>query len=935
MSETAGVNEGKKRASYLLLVLLLGLLVTACGESQISDVEHVQRAKQYRAEGNVKASLIELKNALRQNPGNAEARLLLGELYLLVGEGAAAEKELKKAGELGVTGRLLQRLLGESLLLQHRYADLLALLEETDWASSPELLVLRGQAQLGMGRAQAAEASFRQALGLKADAVEASLWLSRVLLAKGDHAAAGEALEAVFTAEPDNVEAWILKGRVAQAGERLDQAGNDFRKAIELLSPSIPRRVEMEARTELAKLLIAQHRFSEATTQVERLLQAAPRHPISNYIAALLAFEQRQYIEARDYLLTVLKSSPDHLKSLFLLGSTNYALGNIEQAEVQLSRVVAAAPALLPARLMLAGIRLRQAQSEQALEMLEPALAQAPDDVRLLAMAGQAALRSGELEKGKRLLQRAIGEQPGEGSLRAQLAIVYLAEGNDAQAIKELEQAIEVGNASLREQSLLVLTHLRRKDLDKALSVAGRLATDNPDSAYLQNLLGVIHATKGDLREARAAFQEALRKEASFTTASLNLVRLDIQAGRLRDARKRLDRILLRDENNVSAMMALAQLADLEKDRPQALKWLERARQANARALAPRLVLARIYLRERELDRAREVVQEALSITPGDPRLQLLAGQVELVARNDAAAIERFAELAKTTPVAAAHFWLGLAHFRAGNDSLARQSVDKALSLDPGHLGAADLRVLLELRAGQTARALEHAGEIQRRHPKSPLGFEREGDIRARLGQEELALKAYEKAHSLGSGTPVLLKRVAILRRSQGDQAANQRLREWLERHPDDARARHVLALAYAIAGQRRQAIGEYRRLLETAPENALALNDIAWLLFQEGQPVEALRYAEKAYLLRPENGPVMDTLGWLKLQSGEIEQALSLLSQAAAKLPDRPEVQYHLAEAMARSGKNAEARQVLEKILASGKAFDEQAAARRLLDSL
>ena len=61
----------------------------------------LDKARDSFAKGDIKAAGIELKNALQKDPGNAEARLLLGELYLKLGNGLAAEKEFRRAQELG------------------------------------------------------------------------------------------------------------------------------------------------------------------------------------------------------------------------------------------------------------------------------------------------------------------------------------------------------------------------------------------------------------------------------------------------------------------------------------------------------------------------------------------------------------------------------------------------------------------------------------------------------------------------------------------------------------------------------------------------------------------------------------------------------------------------------------------------------------------
>ena len=72
----------------------------------------------------VRAAVIELKNALQRDPDNAEARLLLGEVYVLVGDGAAAEKELGVAERLGIEKAKFVVALGRALLLQGRFEPL-------------------------------------------------------------------------------------------------------------------------------------------------------------------------------------------------------------------------------------------------------------------------------------------------------------------------------------------------------------------------------------------------------------------------------------------------------------------------------------------------------------------------------------------------------------------------------------------------------------------------------------------------------------------------------------------------------------------------------------------------------------------------------------------------------------------------------------------
>ncbi len=854
---------------------------------------------------------------------------------MLLGNGAAANKELQRARGLGVSGAYIDQLSIRAKLLQNKFDEVLVALAGGGLESQPKFQVLRGDALLGLGKIDEAGEVFRSVLKQDPGEAGALLGLTRVALISKDNEVAADTLQTLLNVDPENAEAWLLKGNLARLNKADAEAMNAYQRTIELLPSTITMRTGIKARANLTRILLNQGKFSAAKEHVDYLLKAVPKHPMSNYLAALLAYEEKDYVTSRDYLLQTNKVSPDFLPGLFLLGSVNFSLGNLEQAEVQLARVVAERPSLTPARMMLVEIRLRQAEPGEMMDILEPALAQQPHNARLLALAGQAALQEGDMETGRQYLTKAVTKQPGDSSLRAQLAMLYLAEGNDAQAIEELERAVESGKAPGREQSMLALTYLKQKNFDEALRVAQDLVTVNPDSAYAQNLLGVILGAKSDIRQAKDAFAEALQLDPDFSPAALNLVRFDVQEGRLDHARERLDELVRHNRNNVSAMLALAQLADAENDREQAVEWLEKARSVDSKAMAPRLVLTRYYSRMGELDRAREIAREVVAIDSRNPLALMALGRVEIGSQDYKAAVSAFEKAVEEAPNVSSFYSLGVAQFRANDDAAARNSLKQALKLRPEHLQAASLLVLLDVKARRVEDALRGVEEIKRRHPKLPAGFMLEGDIHASQKQSTKAVSAYARARELGGGTRALLKEIAALQASQDNATAINLLTGWLKTHESDWAAHYALAVAYSSEGRGGEAVKEYRRLLQRAPKYVPALNDLAWLLFQDGKSGEALQFAVKAYELRPDSGPVLDTLGWIRLQQGETKLALGLLRQAAEKIPGVGDVQYHLAEALARSGKKAESRTVLKRVLDSDPSFSSRQQAQQLLDRL
>ena len=88
-SEWKIMIKGMRGGSWLLVFMLLAGLA-ACGDANLTDIEHVQLAKDYLDKKELQSGMIELKNALSKNADNIEARLLLGNVYLDLGDGAAA-----------------------------------------------------------------------------------------------------------------------------------------------------------------------------------------------------------------------------------------------------------------------------------------------------------------------------------------------------------------------------------------------------------------------------------------------------------------------------------------------------------------------------------------------------------------------------------------------------------------------------------------------------------------------------------------------------------------------------------------------------------------------------------------------------------------------------------------------------------------------------
>ena len=98
--------------------------LAATSEQEKSD-KFYREAQEYLKKRDANAAVIQLKNALKSDPGNIQARLLLAEVYMRLGQGNYAEKELKAAEQRGAPFADIMVDLGRSLMMQGRFDDVL------------------------------------------------------------------------------------------------------------------------------------------------------------------------------------------------------------------------------------------------------------------------------------------------------------------------------------------------------------------------------------------------------------------------------------------------------------------------------------------------------------------------------------------------------------------------------------------------------------------------------------------------------------------------------------------------------------------------------------------------------------------------------------------------------------------------------------------
>lgn len=917
----------------LLLVLSLSGTLGGCDTStRLTEQEHIERAKNHEDQGNLRGSIVELKNAIQKNPDSPQARLLLGQVYLKAGMGAEAEKELSQAVKLGVKLESIKPQLGEALMLMEEYARVLEEIHPADQTSKANLArihQIRADALLKTGQLKDACNLFRQSLDIDKSNPPTYWGLAQCAVAEGNMSQARAWLDTAVKLKTRQAKTWIFIGDWEQLNKNPEGALAAFSSALRSDANN------QEALHNRAALYMALGKLDAAQVDVEKVSELFPKSLASYYLRALLDFEQKKYPEARDNLQAAFKITSDHMPSILLAGATDFELGSYQQAETLLIRYLSRYPGHRYGRRMLAATHIKLKQPDKALETLAPLLAHDPQDGNALILVAEAYRAKRDPSKAAEYLTKAAEVDPKNAAIQTELGFSHLAAGDSQRAIVELGKAAALDPGQHRADILLVTAHLDRKEYDKALAAIAALEKKLKNSAVTHVMRGNALIGKGDIANARKSYEQALVLDPTFISATASLAQLDIRDKKPDVAQKRFERVLDKDKNNLQAMMALAELAATNKQDASMVKWLDSAAKAHPGAIPPRAVLARHFLVKKQPQKALALANEAISANPGNPAALDLLGSVQLAMNDNTGAISTFTKLAQHARQSPeAHLRLAQAQIAGNKRADARLSLQKALRLQPNHEPSLDAQIRLEMLEKRPAQAMQIARHIQAERPQSPFGFAYEGDIHLSQKRPDSAIKAYEQALAKGAGSSTLIKshRSHVM---AGNPAAAQLLANWLAQHPKDNAVHFYAAEHYAAIGRHQDAIAAYQKLLAQAPDSAIALNNLANSLQHVGDK-RALATAEQAYQLDPDHPAILDTLGWLLVETGQTGRGLGLIEKALLQAPGNPDLRYHRIMALlAHKGDKARARRELELLLKDAPAFSQADAAKAQLGKL
>lgn len=914
-----------------LVLFFLSFLLLGCGENLTSE-DYLNKANEYISQGKFAEAIIELKNSLREDDSNGRARAALGNIYFDRGQFADADKELSRALSSGMDPATVVPTLAQALIGLGEFKRLEELpVDGLDSESRSTLQAAQGLAKLMQNDIEAAAKLIDAASQNEPSSPYAQVAAARMLMVKGDSAAARKQLDGVFAIAPKYSSAWTLLGDIERADNKPKKAEAAYTKAVNFSGSNFT------ALLSRAMVRIDVGRYEDAEkdlTRLERGYGGMKRHPGFQLARGMVYLQSKQIDPAIESLKASAEYADGYPQSLYFLAVIYADKGQTEQALSYINRFLGYAPENPPGAKLAAKLELGNNNARNAERLLLPIVAKNENDIEALNLLANARIAQGNIEAAVELLTRVVKLEPKSNAAKARLAAAYLSGGSEELGLKTLKGILAEDPTYDDADTFIVMYYLRQKQVVEAISAAQAYTKRNP-SARSYVLLARTYLVNSQKDQATRAFEKAMELKPGDPVAGNSLADFALLAKDYGTARKHYQKVLEHNPEHMETRIKVAGTFAMEGKEEAMLANLDATLVAYPRAMEPRLVKAQYYIGKGQADKAIPLLEALSDKQKEHPDALMTLATLELTTNRFNQAVTTIGRLVDTNPNNAEyHYMKSRAYAGLGDEEKVSSELDRTLELDPNHFNAKLAVARLALGSSEMLVFEDKLMALKKAAPDSPDVVHLEVAYASKQGDQERAQELLAGLFKRQPTTSNVIS-LAALMQSVGDvEGAIAQLLRWLDKNANDVAVRTQLAQIYGSVNQVKDVIYQCREILKLEPDNIVALNNLSWHLINE-DPKQSLVYAKRAVALSPESSAILDTLAMAQLKNNDITEARLSIDRALALSPKSPDIRFHEAKIRAAEGDKKGAIVALNSLLRKKEEFLERDDAKEYLKTL
>jgi len=578
--------------------------------------EYVRSGDRYVESEKYPEAVIEFRNAVKIDPASGDVRLKLAETYERLGDTWKALPEYVQAAALLPDNVSVQIKAANMLLLVGRFDEAKARADRALAVApnSVEALIAKGNALAGLKYLDAAVAEIENAIRVSPERSASYASLGAFEIARGNRDQAERAFARAIETSPTSVRARLALAHFYWGTGNVPAAERELIAALAVDPADVP------AHRALAVFYLATHRASMAEPHLRTVVEGSAQGGGRLVLGFVLA----------DHYVSTGRS--DDAKALLRKLGQADAQGYSE-ATIRLAALAARSGDTAGAHTLIDDVLLHQPDNISALVARADLLLGAGKDVEALAGAQEAVRKGPHSASAYFALARLHGVQrnwdaaaaayskaleldPGLNAARLALARLWLQRGKPDDAIRLAYNALRVQPGVAGATMILARALLSKGDAENAAPHVMQLVKAFPESADTQTALGQLRALQGERRDARSAFDRALRIDPGILEAFAGITTLDLQANDPAAARARVDARLAESPSDPRLLLLAARLYVVLRDTSAAERTLRRVIEVDPAQIEAYALLGQVYASEHRLDEARAEFERLAMLGP-------------------------------------------------------------------------------------------------------------------------------------------------------------------------------------------------------------------------------------------------------------------------------------------------------------------------------
>jgi putative PEP-CTERM system TPR-repeat lipoprotein len=586
------------------------------------------------------------------------------------------------------------------------------------------------------------------------------------------------------------------------------------------------------------------------------------------------------------------------------------SLGKPDQAKAALAAALAADPGYAPAQLISARQKAATGDVDGANATVDAVLAKDPANTDALKFKGDLLMFARKPDEALAMYQKALQADPKYLPAHFAALTVLVQQGKADEAEKQLEQLKQVAPKNPQTRFYEAQLAYLKKDFKRARELATELVQQMPNNALVLQLAGATELQAGTPAQAEIYLSKALQIAPRLALARRLLIATYLRTGQSAKALTALNEVAGKDGSLDPRLYSLAGQVYLQNgDAKKGEEYFAKALKLDPDNARKRTQLAITHLASGKTDEALDELQDIAADDAGiTADLALISAHLRRREYDKAlAAIDKLEKKQPERPIAAN--LRGRVLLAKKDTAGARQSFERALTIDPNFFAAAASLAALDVADRKPEDAKKRFEALLAKNPKNGQALLALAQLSAASGgnkDEVAALLNRAVQANPADPTPRLLLIDHYLRHKDNRQALAA-AQDAVAAAPNDAQLLLALGRVQQVSGDVNQAVATYGKAVNLQPLSPVPLVRLAEAQLANRDKAAAEQSLRKALETKLDYVDAQRGLIQLNVEAKKYAEANKIARSVQEQRPKEP-VGYVFAAEVAIAQKNWDA---------------------------